>query len=143
MIIAIIIREMTRKGRKFEAQALKKREPVNLPALPLRESKIPPERNAEIKIPKKTTRKNTEGKASTMLPKPSLIRSPSAAISGPSASRSVIMLFPKPAFRKFFRGKAAIETSRREVNHKSKMPFQTFNVRQKPEARALNILIII
>lgn len=123
LIIKRVINVIMRKDQKFLADALKNSEELKRILFFLRPEKSPPARKVFRKKPVIIRSINPVEKNETMTFKADP-RSVKISVLNPSASFSVIILFPNADFNAPFKGIARIETRMSVRNHVIKIPLQ-------------------
>jgi hypothetical protein len=139
-IIMLIISEITKNDQKFFTEALKNSEDEKVPDIPLRLLNNPPERKELTRKPIIIIMNNPLEKYDLKLLKLAP-RSAKASTLKPSASFSVIMLFPNPALSALFIGIATRLASKNEHNHAITIPFHDFMERNIPVFKEVRIFI--
>jgi hypothetical protein len=131
---------MIKNDQKFFTEDLKNSEDENVPDICLRLLNNPPERKELTRKPIITIMTNPLEKYELRLLKLAP-RSANASTSIPSASFSVIMLFPNPVFKALFIGIATRLTSKNEHIHVITTPFHDFRERNIPVFKDERIFI--
>ena len=140
LIINLVINEIIRNGQKFLAEDLKNSEEVKRVLSFLKPLKRPPARKIFRIKPISITNNNPAEKNETITFKAEP-RSVKISVLKPSASFSVIMLLPNPAFKAPLRGIANNETRMSIKNQVIKIPLHAFSEVTAPDTNDLIIFI--